>query len=89
MINKQLFFDLQVNGYGGVDFNQSDLKLEDIHNACEKLKDDGVQGILATIITNDIEEMQTCLTNIVNYRDQDPLVKELVANDVEPRPFVK
>ena len=88
MINKQLFFDLQVNGYGGVDFNQSDLKLEDIHNACSKLRDDGVQGILATIITNDIEEMQTCLTNIVNYRDQDPLVKEIIYGLHIEGPFI-
>src|SRR5205823_6354261 len=31
------YFDLQVNGYGGVDFNQDDLTEEHLHTACTKL----------------------------------------------------
>jgi N-acetylglucosamine-6-phosphate deacetylase len=51
------FFDLQVNGYGGIDFNQDDLTAEGLHRACERLEADGVIGILATIITDDLNRM--------------------------------
>ena len=50
------FIDLQVNGYAGVDFNADDLSDEQLHFACEQLREDGVAGILATIITAEISE---------------------------------
>src|SRR5687768_9650920 len=36
------YFDLQVNGYGGVDFNKEGLTADDLHRACERLEADGV-----------------------------------------------
>ena len=51
------FFDLQVNGYAGVDFNQDDLDPADLHRACERLESDGVIGVLGTIITDEIAVM--------------------------------
>ena len=45
------YFDIQVNGYAGVDFNQNSLTIENMSNACLKLEEDGVEGIFATIIT--------------------------------------
>ena len=39
------FFDLQVNGYGGIDFNKDDLTADELHRACERLDADGVGGI--------------------------------------------
>ena len=47
-------FDLQVNGYGGVDFNKDDLTADELHFACERMRADGVGGFLATIITEDV-----------------------------------
>ena len=72
------YFDLQVNGYGGIDFNQNDLAAEDMHKACAKLKEDGVSGILATIITAGMKEMSMRLRRIADLREQDPLVKEMI-----------
>ena len=46
------YFDLQVNGYAGVDFNADDLSADELHGACAKLREDGVAGILATVITD-------------------------------------
>ncbi|MCC6679938.1 MAG: N-acetylglucosamine-6-phosphate deacetylase [Phycisphaeraceae bacterium] len=46
------YIDLQVNGYRGVDFNQDDLSAESLHSACAALDADGVESILATIITD-------------------------------------
>ena len=51
------YVDLQVNGYGGVDFNSDSLTAQSLRAACELLRDDGVAGILATIITDAIDRM--------------------------------
>ncbi len=72
------YFDLQVNGYAGVDFNQNDLSPEDLHNACVKLKEDGIQGILATIITASPRDMMKRLQNLTQLLEQDKLVKEII-----------
>ena len=82
------FIDLQVNGYAGIDFNQNDLNAEDLHKACTKLKEDGVKGILATIITASIDEMTMRLRRIVKLREQDPLVKEIILGLHIEGPFV-
>ena len=82
------FIDLQVNGYAGIDFNQNNLAAEDMHKACAKLKEDGVKGILATIISTSIEEMSMRLRRIVHIRGQDPLVKEIVIGIHIEGPFI-
>ena len=51
------YVDLQVNGYAGVDFNSDGLTAEMLHGACQRLRSDGVAGILATIITAAPENM--------------------------------
>ncbi|HEY1685331.1 MAG TPA: hypothetical protein VGG19_11250 [Tepidisphaeraceae bacterium] len=82
------YFDLQVNGYGGVDFNQDDLTAEQLHRACEKLSNDGVQGILATIITDALPVMQRRLTHLVNGRTQSTLAQEVIAGIHIEGPFI-
>lgn len=82
------FFDLQVNGYGGVDFNQDDLTAEGLHRACERLEADGVAGILATIITDDLQRMSRRLSNLVRLRQQDPLANRLIAGLHIEGPFI-
>jgi len=82
------FIDLQVNGYAGIDFNQNDLGAEDMHKACARLKEDGVKGILATIITTSIEEMSMRLRRIVDLRERDPLAKEIILGLHIEGPFV-
>ncbi len=82
------YFDLQVNGYAGVDFNQNDLSPEDLHNACAKLKEDGVQGILATIITASPNDMINRLQNLTHLREQDKLVKKIIFGIHIEGPFI-
>lgn len=82
------FFDLQVNGYGGVDFNQDDLNAADLHRACERLEADGVAGLLATIITDDIAVMCRRLSALAAIRDRDPLVRRLIAGIHIEGPFL-
>jgi len=82
------FFDLQVNGYGGVDFNRDDLSAEGLHQACCALEADGVAGILATIITDDLDRMSRRLANLAALRDQDPLARRIIAGVHIEGPFV-
>ena len=82
------YIDLQVNGYAGIDFNQNDLAAEELHKACAKLKEDGVSGILATIISASSKDMATRLRRIANLREQDPLIKEIVIGFHIEGPFL-
>ena len=51
-------FDLQVNGYAGVDFNDPSITPERVDQALEAMLADGVTGCLPTIITAYAEELE-------------------------------
>jgi N-acetylglucosamine-6-phosphate deacetylase len=82
------YVDLQVNGYGGVDFNDDNLSAEGLHTACERLCNDGVESILATIITERLPTMCLRLRNLVNLRERDPLAASVIAGIHIEGPFV-
>ncbi len=82
------YFDLQVNGYAGIDFNQDDLSAEQLHAACERLRADGVDAILATIITDATDAMAGRLARLVELRAQDPLVQAMIAGLHIEGPFI-
>jgi N-acetylglucosamine-6-phosphate deacetylase len=81
-------FDLQVNGYGGVDFNKDDLTAEELNLACERLLQAGVGGILATIITEDVGRMALRLANLVKHRERDPLARLMIPGFHIEGPFL-
>lgn len=82
------YFDLQVNGYGGVDFNGDDLSADDLHRACAKLVDDGVSGILATIITDRLDAMCLRLARLAKLRESDALARRIIAGIHIEGPFL-
>jgi N-acetylglucosamine-6-phosphate deacetylase len=82
------FFDLQVNGYGGVDFNRDDLSADGLHQACQRLEADGVAGILATIISDDLDRMARRLANLAALRERDPLGRRMIAGFHIEGPFI-
>jgi len=49
------FFDLQVNGFAGVDFNAPDLQPEQIDHAIEHLRRTGVTRCLPTLVTGPLD----------------------------------
>ena len=85
---KNKYFDLQVNGYAGIDFNQNELNLEDLTKACVKLQEDGVEGILATIITADFPDMIKRVSNLVNYIKQSNIIAKVVKGIHLEGPFI-
>jgi len=82
------YFDIQVNGYAGTDFNADALTPEEMHRACRRLLDDGVSGILATVITDDVDRMAARLTNIAAIRRCDPLVEQMIVGIHVEGPFI-
>lgn len=81
-------FDLQVNGYGGVDFNQDALTPDALHAACERLAADGVGGVLATFTTEALDRMVRRVTNLVAARAADPLARRVIAGIHFEGPFI-
>lgn len=82
------YFDIQVNGYGGIDFNQDDLTPGDLHRVCERLTADGVEGILATIITDFPERMISRLRRIAKLRDSNDFARQVIAGFHIEGPFL-
>lgn len=85
---KNTYYDIQVNGYGGVDYNKNDLSLQELHHSCLKLKYDGVAGIFATIITADLQDMIVRIKNIVQFRKQDSLIHDMIQGIHIEGPFL-
>src|SRR3990172_10603546 len=72
------YVDLQVNGYADVDFNADQVEAEAVADVCERLRDDGVAGILATVITADVDAMCGRLANICRVRDENRAVADMI-----------
>lgn len=82
------FVDLQVNGYAGVDFNQDELSVDRIRFACDRLRNDGVASILATIITDDISKMCHRLSQVAVALEADSLIREVIGGFHIEGPFL-
>ena len=88
MSSEPQYVDLQINGYAGVDFNQDDLSDADLHLACQRLREDGVAGVLATIITDELPQMAGRLRRLAAIRQQDQLVREVIWGIHIEGPFI-
>ena len=71
------FFDPQVNGYAGVDFNGKDLTGEQLHHAARSLAASGVTRFLPTLITASHERLLRQLAILADALENDPLVKTM------------
>ena len=82
------YFDLQVNGYAGVDFNGDDLSADSLHAACVALQRDGVAGTLATVITEHVPNMCDRLRRLATLRAKDELARQIIAGFHVEGPFI-
>jgi len=81
-------FDLQVNGYRGTDFCAAELTLEQCRAACRALAADGVDGILATLITDSIDALCAKLRRLAAFRAADPEIRAMIAGFHVEGPFI-
>lgn len=71
------FFDPQVNGYAGVDFNGKDLKPDGLHRAALALASSGVTRFLPTLITASQERTISQLKTLSEALRADPLFRRM------------
>src|SRR5262245_30413065 len=72
------YVDLQVNGYADVDFNADELSVERVAEVCRRLRAEGVAGILATVITADLDAMCRRLANVCRVREADSSIADVI-----------
>src|SRR6516164_6681054 len=68
-------FDLQINGYAGVDFQQDDLRLEDLLTAVRQLRLAGCACFLLTLITDDWSKLTARWRHLRELRAQSPEIQ--------------
>lgn len=64
--------DLQLNGYDGVDFNDTATSTEQIAAATTRLWRTGVTAFCPTVITESPEHITKCLSNLIRAADEFP-----------------
>ena len=82
------YLDLQVNGAYGVDFNDDALTAEAFEYACGRLKESGVIGFLATIITDSIDTMCNRIQKIVGMLEEKSDLRQFVKGIHVEGPFL-
>ncbi len=82
------YFDLQVNGYAGIDFNKLDITEKELEFASNKLLQDGVEGILATLITDDFERMILKVKNLSSLITSNDIVNSIIKGIHVEGPFL-
>lgn len=81
-------FDLQINGYLGVDFNSDSLTGEDLLSTCQTLEQQGVSGILLTLITDDLAAMCRQIEHIGRLRQQHEFLLDFIPGLHLEGPFI-
>jgi N-acetylglucosamine-6-phosphate deacetylase len=82
------YFDLQVNGYSGVDFNGDTYTPDDLERVCARLADQGVEGILATLITDALPVMEQRLSRLVRLLEERPSLRRMIRGFHIEGPFI-
>jgi len=82
------FVDLQLNGYAGVDFNADALDTQQVIEICQRLRAEGVDCVLATVITDTIDAMCRRLSNLCAVREQSALVADVLRGIHIEGPFL-
>lgn len=82
------YIDLQVNGYAGVDFNSDNLTTNEVVRACRRLKADGTESILATVITARIDLMLLRISRLVELMESSAEVADCIRGIHVEGPFL-
>lgn len=74
-----MLFDFQVNGFGGVDFQQNNLTDQDLRRSVDALTRHGTGAILVTFITDDVDLLCRRLERFERARAADPAIARMFA----------
>lgn len=81
-------FDVQVNGYGGIDFQQDNLKEADLLTATRLLREGGCTKYLLTLITDDWSRLTARLRHLRAVRSQSPELQSAIVGWHIEGPFL-
>ena len=80
--------DLQVNGYGGIDFNKIPFQADDVFHVVQKLATQGVTSFFPTLITNKNSSIREALQTIVSACKIDQLIETAIGGIHLEGPFL-
>ena len=81
-------FDLQVNGFAGVDFQSETVALGELRRAAESLRAHETHRILLTLISAEPEALCRQFERIERFRNADPVIAEIVCGYHLEGPFL-
>jgi N-acetylglucosamine-6-phosphate deacetylase len=81
-------FDLQVNGFGGVDFQQDHLTLPALLSAVRALRSAGCCRFLLTLITDEWEKLTCRLRHLRHVRSESPELQQAIIGWHVEGPFL-
>jgi len=82
------WIDLQVNGYGGVDFNAAGLTVEKVLAVTERLAADGTVGFLPTLVTGDPEMLIEVVRVVMAARRKHAICERNILGFFLEGPFI-
>lgn len=85
---KPEWIDLQINGYGGVDFNSPGLTVEKVVAVTERLEGDGTAGYLPTLVTGNPDTVLANMRVIAEARRKSPICARNVLGFHLEGPFI-
>lgn len=71
-------FDLQVNGFAGVDFQSPSLDLAQLRKATAGLAATGCHRYFPTLVTDDLKALESKFRNLEKLRNSDPVLSEAI-----------
>jgi N-acetylglucosamine-6-phosphate deacetylase/6-phosphogluconolactonase/glucosamine-6-phosphate isomerase/deaminase len=81
--------DLQLNGFGGVDFGADDLTAEQVRAACLAIAARGGGQALATVITDAIPTLVRRIERLATILREDPVVRQTLVGIHVEGPFIR
>jgi N-acetylglucosamine-6-phosphate deacetylase len=75
---KTSLFDIQINGFAGVDFQQPDLSAQEVRHAVDRLATHETQRFFATLITDSIDSLAAKFANLESIRSADCVIAEAI-----------
>ena len=85
---KSSLFDLQINGFAGVDFQDHALTLAEFRRGVEALRAGQTHRILLTLITDELDALARKFERLEKHRAADPLIAETVCGFHLEGPFL-
>ena len=85
---KPTWVDLQINGYGGIDFNTAGLTVEQVRAVTKRLADDGTAHYLPTFVTGDPAVVLANIRTVAAARRNDPECRDRILGIHLEGPFI-